>query len=55
MPPLPADFIYSRGCKPNLRKILDTTNRQSHVSEYALFQDNGADKMGRANVFSFEP
>ena len=25
MPPLPADFIYSRGCKPNLRKILDTT------------------------------
>lgn len=35
--------------------VSDTGNRQSHVSEYALFQDNGADKMSRANVFSFVP
>ncbi len=26
-----------------------------HVGEYALFQDNGADKMSRANIFPFKP
>ena len=25
MPPLPADFIHIKVCKPNLRKTLDTT------------------------------
>ena len=35
--------------------VSDTGNRQSHVSEYALFQDNGADKMSRANLFPLEP
>ena len=35
--------------------VRDTGNRLSHVSKHPLFQVNGADKMCRANLFSFEP
>ena len=44
-----------------VRKYLDLDEltpaalNQSHVGEYALFQDNGADKMSRANLFPLEP
>lgn len=46
MPLLLADFIYSRDCKPNLRKNVDTTGE--NIAMFMVFQYN---KNGKIRSF----
>ena len=48
-------LFYTHSFSELFFMVRTTGNRQFHVREYALYQDNGADKMCCADLFPSQP